>query len=102
MESELAGNYATVPGAGDSEQGRYRPRHRTVPSTTMISESLTPGPNQPSVRTRPAGAWAAGGAQTGGGETVALGGVWARDAAGTRSEERRVGKECRSRWAPDH
>src|SRR5438874_5191895 len=21
---------------------------------------------------------------------------------GTRSEERRVGKECRSRWAPDH
>src|SRR5437660_5986357 len=22
--------------------------------------------------------------------------------AGRRSEERRVGKECRSRWAPDH
>ena len=21
---------------------------------------------------------------------------------GTRSEERRVGKECRSRWSPDH
>ena len=23
-------------------------------------------------------------------------------AAGDRSEERRVGKECRSRWSPDH
>src|SRR5436305_12047436 len=23
-------------------------------------------------------------------------------AAATRSEERRVGKECRSRWSPDH
>src|SRR5687767_15938873 len=23
-------------------------------------------------------------------------------AAGLRSEERRVGKECRSRWSPDH
>src|SRR5437867_13181681 len=23
-------------------------------------------------------------------------------ASGTRSEERRVGKECRSRWLPDH
>ena len=31
---------------------------------------------------------------------------WARPAAaavvGTRSEERRVGKECRSRWSPYH
>src|SRR5256886_16319669 len=25
-----------------------------------------------------------------------------REAGWTRSEERRVGKECRSRWAPDH
>ena len=24
------------------------------------------------------------------------------DSAGTRSEERRVGKECRSRWSPYH
>ena len=24
------------------------------------------------------------------------------DAAVMRSEERRVGKECRSRWSPDH
>src|SRR5689334_23701892 len=24
------------------------------------------------------------------------------DRAGGRSEERRVGKECRSRWSPDH
>ena len=27
-----------------------------------------------------------------------LGGVW----EGNRSEERRVGKECRSRWSPYH
>src|SRR2546429_6643384 len=26
----------------------------------------------------------------------------ARDKRGSRSEERRVGKECRSRWSPDH
>src|SRR5256885_15885331 len=25
-----------------------------------------------------------------------------RNAVDTRSEERRVGKECRSRWSPDH
>src|SRR2546427_565066 len=35
-------------------------------------------------------------------------GIWARyikiprDATGDRSEERRVGKECRSRWSPYH
>src|SRR5690242_18173355 len=86
IESALPGNHGTVPDAGDSEQRRYKPRHRTVPSTTMISESLTRGPNQPSMRTRPAGAWAAGGAQVGGGETVALGGVWARAAPGTVDE----------------
>src|SRR5204863_1918112 len=31
--------------------------------------------------------------------------AWRRSstpAGGTRSEERRVGKECRSRWSPDH
>src|SRR5207249_5780248 len=29
--------------------------------------------------------------------------VWVADwGGGKRSEERRVGKECRSRWAPDH
>ena len=38
------------------------------------------------MRTRPAGARATGGAQTGGGETVACGGVWARAAAGTDDE----------------
>src|SRR6266550_3277520 len=86
MESELSGNHGTVPDAGDSEQSRYRPRHRTVLSTTMMSESLTAGPNQPSMRTRPAGARATGGAQTGGGKTVAFGGVWARAAAGTDDE----------------
>jgi hypothetical protein len=86
MESEVAGNHGTVPDAGDSEQSRYRPRHRTVSSTTMMSESLTAGPNQPSMRTRPAGARATGGAQTGGVETVAFGGVWARAAAGTDDE----------------
>ena len=30
----------------------------------------------------------------------ALAGVWIAD--GKRSEERRVGKECRSRWSPYH
>src|SRR5439155_6977529 len=27
--------------------------------------------------------------------------AWPARAAGVRSEERRVGKECRSRWSPD-
>src|SRR5690349_22835410 len=27
---------------------------------------------------------------------------FAAGSTGTRSEERRVGKECRSRWSPDH
>jgi len=97
MESEPAGNHGTVPAAGDSEQSRYKPRHRTVPSTTMISESLTPGPNQPSMRNRPAGAWAAGGAQTGGGETVALGGVWARAVAGAVDETAAASSELLGR-----
>ena len=29
-------------------------------------------------------------------------GVWITDPDGNRSEERRVGKECRSRWSPYH
>src|SRR5438067_2512982 len=32
----------------------------------------------------------------------ALGIARARELAEERSEERRVGKECRSRWSPDH
>ena len=28
--------------------------------------------------------------------------MYKRDAGGMRSEERRVGKECRSRWSPYH
>ena len=28
--------------------------------------------------------------------------LWAEETALTRSEERRVGKECRSRWSPYH
>src|SRR5437773_5752512 len=31
-----------------------------------------------------------------------LGGRKVRQIARVRSEERRVGKECRSRWSPDH
>ena len=27
---------------------------------------------------------------------------WGQEEKGTRSEERRVGKECRSRWSPYH
>src|SRR5689334_11613256 len=46
----------------------------------------------------------------GGGVPLAAGSAWAHRQAGTdavavtyfRSEERRVGKECRSRWSPDH
>ena len=30
------------------------------------------------------------------------GDITARDAGSIRSEERRVGKECRSRWSPYH
>ena len=30
------------------------------------------------------------------------GGQFSRNVLETRSEERRVGKECRSRWSPDH
>src|SRR3712207_8320077 len=41
---------------------------------------------------------------------AAMSGIWRKTAAGchpadyafTRSEERRVGKECRSRWSPYH
>ena len=32
------------------------------------------------------------------GRTIKAGGAWIFD----RSEERRVGKECRSRWSPYH
>src|SRR5258708_40106861 len=39
-----------------------------------------------------------GGGQTHPGGTLVLGG----GAEKPRSEERRVGEECRSRWAPDH
>ena len=44
--------------------------------------------------------------ETVGGMTTAAG-IWATGCAGlgigtTRSEERRVGKECRSRWSPYH
>src|SRR3990167_231940 len=35
-------------------------------------------------------------------EIDALGGIMGRVADETRSEERRVGKECRSRWSPYH
>ena len=28
--------------------------------------------------------------------------IWTRNREGMRSEERRVGKECRSRWSPYH
>src|SRR5947209_12065067 len=31
-----------------------------------------------------------------------IGGFEGRGGFGGRSEERRVGKECRSRWSPDH
>src|SRR3712207_5147222 len=31
-----------------------------------------------------------------------ISGVWANAPFGLRSEERRVGKECRSRWSPYH
>ena len=49
IESELAGNHGIVSEAGASEQRRYKPRHRTVSSTTMMSESLTLAP-PPEVR----------------------------------------------------
>ena len=32
----------------------------------------------------------------------AYGAIISNNAGGYRSEERRVGKECRSRWSPDH
>ena len=44
------------------------------------------------------------GAGSGNGKTAGRGhkGQWARSGGGVRSEERRVGKECRSRWSPYH
>src|SRR5207245_11420218 len=82
MESPVAGNQGTVSEAGASEQSRYKPRHRTVSSTTIMSESSTPGPNQPSMRMRPGGVTAAGGAQAGASGAVVLRGVWAWSARG--------------------
>src|ERR1039458_2357840 len=35
-------------------------------------------------------------------ETASARGGWILATLGVRSEERRVGKECRSRWSPDH
>src|SRR5205823_13255282 len=46
----------------------------------------------------------AGGAMSklfGGGQKAASGGIQG-DVLATRSEERRLGKECRSRWSPYH
>src|SRR3712207_9314962 len=40
-------------------------------------------------------------AGTGSGDRTRRGGIH-RSADGSRSEERRVGKECRSRWSPYH
>src|SRR3712207_1157854 len=36
------------------------------------------------------------------GDPALISGIRAAKAAGKRSEERRVGKECRSRWSPYH
>ena len=33
---------------------------------------------------------------------ILIGTFYAKHFAGNRSEERRVGKECRSRWSPYH
>ena len=51
-----------------------------------------------------AGAAGSGGAAGGGGGSAATGGTGAGGTSGAagRSEERRVGKECRSRWSPYH
>ena len=59
--------------------------------------SLAPGPTSAvlTVTGPPSGSRAAA-AVAGAGETVVL------VAQGSRSEERRVGKECRSRWSPYH
>src|SRR5260370_40682380 len=51
--------------------------------------------------------WGTGAAQIGPGTTVHLCGTFVRTPGQQlltvrRSEERRVGKECRSRWSPDH
>ena len=42
------------------------------------------------------------GTNSGVGKTTIVAGLLAAYANGGRSEERRVGKECRSRWSPYH
>ncbi len=51
--------------------------------------------------TTPGGAGGAGGSGGGTGGAGGAGG-WLFGVGGARSEERRVGKECRSRWSPYH
>src|SRR2546429_10023584 len=41
-------------------------------------------------------------AEASAGELVAIAGIDTIEIGETRSEERRVGKECRSRWSPYH
>src|SRR2546430_17733032 len=43
-----------------------------------------------------------GGFSVGGARVWREGGAVSGPKGGARSEERRVGKECRSRWSPDH
>ena len=62
---------------GSREEGRWSGSLRSVRSTSAISEAGRPGAE----------------AARGGGSLLAI---------ASRSEERRVGRECRSRWSPYH
>ena len=79
----------------------------TSPTTGPASSGTTTSPSTPSTGALSGGGTTSGGAQASGGGTTG-GGATSTSAAGipssnlARSEERRVGKECRSRWSPYH
>src|SRR5574337_1806392 len=69
---------------------------------SVVSESVWPHGRQP---TRPRSPWGSLGKNTGVGCHVLLQCMKVKcesEVAQSRSEERRVGKECRSRWSPYH
>ena len=84
--------------------------HSTSISRSLIGSLRSPGGSTLTYywwapwRARRLAAWGRSHARTCPGQSSypADGGVWPCGPSSSRSEERRVGKECRSRWSPYH